>query len=186
MFPECVDVHGKRFCRVITAEEVASRVREMAERMNRELRDKNPLFLAVLNGSFFFAADLMRHLDFLCEISFVKLASYQGTSSVGRIRELIGLNESLRGRFVVILEDIVDSGLTITYLQEKLAEYSPEEVRVATLLLKREALQRPVEIDYVGFEVPNIFLLGYGLDYDQLGRNLPGIYALSESDNASS
>ncbi len=178
MFPECVTVHGKEFCRLISAERVEARVRELAARMNEELRNKRPLFLAILNGSFFFAADLLRHLDFLCEISFVKLASYQGTHSAGKIRELIGLNESLRGRSIVILEDIVDSGLTITYLQDKLMEYSPQEIRVAALLLKREALQRPVHVDYVGFEVPNIFLLGYGLDYDQLGRNLPGIYAL--------
>ncbi len=178
MFPGCVTVHDKEFCRIITPEEVARRVQEIAAQMNRDLADKNPLFLAILNGSFFFAADLLRSLDFLCEISFVKLASYQGTHSAGKIRELIGLNESLRHRYIVILEDIVDSGLTMKYLKEKLREYQPAAVKVATLLFKKEALKVPVEIDYVGFEVPNIFLLGYGLDYNQLGRNLPGIYAL--------
>ncbi len=178
MFPPCVTVHDKEFCELISGEEVARRVKEIADRMNQELADKNPLFLAVLNGSFFFAADLLRNLNFLSEISFVKLASYQGTHSVGKIRELIGLNESLRDRYIVILEDIVDSGLTMQYLMEKLQEYQPQAVKIAALLFKKEALKVPLQIDYVGFEVPNIFLLGYGLDYNQLGRNLPGIYAL--------
>ena len=138
------------------------------------------LFIAVLNGSFIFAADLMRNITIPCEISFVKLASYQGTTSTGVIKEVIGLNEDLAGRTVVILEDIVDTGFTIKRMIETLGTRGPESVHVCTLLLKPGKLQVPLNVEYVAMEIPNDFIVGYGLDYDQQGRNLRDIYTLVE------
>ncbi len=150
----------------------------MAERINRDMAGKNPLLLAVLNGSFVFAADLMREITIPCEISFVKLASYQGTTSTGTIKEVIGINEDLTGRTVIIVEDIVESGLTIKRMIESLGTRNPESVHICTLLLKPERLKTPLDIEYVAFEIPNDFILGYGLDYDQQGRQLRDIYTL--------
>lgn len=144
------------------------------------MKDKNPLFLAVLNGSFVFAADLMRLITIRCEISFVKLASYQGTMSTGKIKEVIGINEDISGRTVIILEDIVESGLTMKRMIDSLGTRNPESVHICTLLLKPEKLKVNLNIEYAAMEIPNDFIVGYGLDYNQQGRNLRDIYTLVE------
>ena len=164
-----VKIKDKTFRTFIPEDQIAERVKAVAERINKDLADKNPLFLAVLNGSFIFAADLMRNITIPCEISFVKLASYQGTTSTGVIKEVIGLNEELAGRTVVILEDIVDTGFTIKRMIETLGTRGPESVHVCTLLLKPGKLQVPLNVEYVAMEIPNDFIGGYGLDYDQQG-----------------
>lgn len=175
-----VKIKDKTFRTFIPEDQIAERVKAVAERINKDLADKNPLFLAVLNGSFIFAADLMRNITIPCEISFVKLASYQGTTSTGVIKEVIGLNEELAGRTVVILEDIVDTGFTIKRMIETLGTRGPGSVHVCTLLLKPGKLQVPLNVEYVAMEIPNDFIVGYGLDYDQQGRNLRDIYTLVE------
>jgi hypoxanthine phosphoribosyltransferase len=150
----------------------------MAEQMDKDLAEKDPLMLCILNGSFMFAADLMKKLDTPCQVSFVKMASYQGDSSTGKIKELIGLNEDIEGRTVVLLEDIVDTGVTIAKLIEQVTAMKPKELKVATLLFKPEACKTPVKLDYVGLEIPNDFIVGYGLDYNGYGRNLRDIYTV--------
>ncbi|MDQ3049069.1 MAG: hypoxanthine phosphoribosyltransferase [Bacteroidota bacterium] len=175
-----VVVKDKTFKVNIPANEINKAVGEIAHRMNTELKDKRPLFLAVLNGSFMFASDLMKKLTIDCEISFVKVSSYHGTSSTGSVKQLIGLNEDIKGRTVVIVEDIVDTGLTIESLVTQLTALEPAEIKIATLLYKPEAYRQKIPLDYVAIVVPNDFLVGYGLDYDGLGRNLPDIYVLDK------
>jgi hypoxanthine phosphoribosyltransferase len=174
-----VKIHDKEFKLFISHEKIQSVVEEMAEKMNHDLAGKDPLFLCILNGSFMFAAELFKRIDMVeAEISFVKLASYQGDQTTGSVKQLIGLNENIENRTVVILEDIVDTGITIDNIQEQLRGLNPKEVHVATLLLKPDALQKDVELKYVGIEIPNDFIVGYGLDYDGLGRNLIDIYSV--------
>ena len=163
--------------------EILQRVQAVADRINHDLAGKNPLFLAVLNGSFIFAADLMRRITIPCEISFVKLASYQGTTSTGTIKEVIGINENLTGRTIVIVEDIVDTGLTMKRMVESLGTRNPESIHICTLLLKPDKLQVDLNIEYAAMEIPNEFIVGYGLDYDQQGRNLRDIYTICASLN---
>ncbi len=164
----------------IPFEKIDSAIEGIAEKMNKDLVSKDPLMICVLNGSFMFAADLMKKLDFPCEISFVKLSSYEGTSSTGKVKELIGLNENIEGRCVVILEDIVDTGFTIEKIKNQLLGYQPAEVKIATMLFKPEACKVDLDIEYVGMEIPNDFIVGYGLDYDGHGRNLADIYTVVE------
>lgn len=174
-----VKIHDKEFKLFISHEKIQAVVEEMAEKMNGELKGKNPLFLCILNGSFMFAAELFKRIDMVeAEISFVKLASYSGDHTTGSVKQLIGLNESIEGRTVVVLEDIVDTGITIDNIQQQLSGLNPKEVYVATLLLKPDALQKEVDLKYVGIEIPNDFIVGYGLDYDGLGRNLIDIYTV--------
>ncbi len=174
-----VKILDKEFELFIPYEKIRSVVEQMAEKMNEELVGKNPLFLCILNGSFMFAAEIFKRIDFVeSEISFVKLASYQGDSTTGTVKQLIGLNEEIEGRTVVILEDIVDTGITINNILEQLAKMNPKEVQVATLLLKPDALKKEVDLKYVGIEIPNDFIVGYGLDYDGYGRNLIDIYTV--------
>lgn len=175
-----VQILDKKFKTSIPAPEIKERVKAVAERINNDLKDKNPLFLAVLNGSFIFAADLMREITIPCEISFVKLASYQGTTSTGKITEVIGINEELSGRCVVIVEDIVDTGLTMKRMLETLGTRSPAEIHICTLLVKPDKLQVDLNIEYAAMKIPNDFIVGYGLDYNQQGRNLPDIYTVVE------
>jgi len=147
--------------------------------MNVELAGKNPLFLCILNGSFMFAAEIYKRINFVeSEISFVKLASYSGQHTTGTVKELIGLNENIEGRTVVVLEDIVDTGITINKIQQQLKSMNPKEVLVATMLLKPDALKKEVDLKYVGIEIPNDFIVGCGLDYDGYGRNLIDIYSI--------
>lgn len=172
-----VAILDKEFELFIPYEKIRSIVEEMAERMNSDFKGKNPLFLCILNGSFMFAAEIFKRISLLdAEISFVKLASYSGTSTTGTVKELIGLNESLSGRTVVVLEDIVDSGITIAKTIEQISSKNPLEIKIATLLLKPDALQVEVPLDYIGLEIPNDFIVGYGLDYNGRGRNLIDIY----------
>ena len=173
-----VKIKDKTFETSMTEAEIKQRVKELAQQMSRELEGKNPLFLAVLNGAFIFAADLMREMTIPCEISFVKLASYQGTTSTGTIHEVIGINEDLSGRAVVIVEDIVESGLTIKRMMEQIGTRHPASVQVCTLFFKPEQLKEDLKLDYVAFSIPNDFILGYGLDYDQQGRGLKDLYTL--------
>ncbi len=175
-----VKVKDKTFRTFIPEAEILQRVKAVADKLNEDMKDKNPLFLAVLNGSFMFAADLMRMITIPCEISFVKLASYQGTVSSGKIKEVIGINEDLKGRTVVIVEDIVDTGFTMKRMLEQLGTREPESLHICTLLLKPGKLQVPLNIEYAAMEIPNDFIVGYGLDYDQQGRNLRDIYTLAE------
>ena len=175
-----VTIKDKTFETSIPEAVILQRVKAVAERLNHDMAGKNPLFLAVLNGVFVFAADLMREITIPCEISFVKLASYEGTSSTGKVKELLGVNESLAGRHVVIVEDIVDTGLTMKGMLESLAAYHPASIDICTLLVKPEKLQVELNIKYAAMEIPNDFILGYGLDYDQQGRNLRDIYTLVE------
>ena len=164
----------------ITEAEIQERVKAVADRINKDMADKTPILLAVLNGSFMFAADLMRMLTIPCEISFVKLASYQGTTSTGTIKEVIGINEDLSGRTVIIVEDIVESGLTIKRMIETIGTRAPKSIHICTLLIKPERLTVPLNVEYAAIEIPNDFIVGYGLDYNQQGRNLRDIYTLVE------
>ncbi|MCT4588484.1 MAG: hypoxanthine phosphoribosyltransferase [Carboxylicivirga sp.] len=164
----------------IPEEKLLKAVDQVAEKMNKELEGKNPLMVCVLNGSFMFASDLMKRLTIPCEISFVKLSSYSGTGSTGQVKELIGLNEDISGRTIVLLEDIVDTGLTIINTVEQVKQMGPADVKVATMLFKPDACKRDVKLDYVGMDIPNDFIVGYGLDYDGYGRNLKDIYTVVE------
>lgn len=177
-----VTIKDKTFGISIPEEVIKQKVKAVAERINHDMAGKNPLLLAVLNGSFVFAADLMRELTIPCEISFVKLASYQGTTSTGKVKEVIGINENLAGRTVIIVEDIVETGLTIQQMLDSLGTRNPESVHVCTLLLKPERLQVDINVEYVAISIPNDFILGYGLDYDQQGRNLRDIYTLISNE----
>lgn len=173
-----VKLKDKTFKLFIPESELFERIQKVADRLNSDMKDKNPLLLAVLNGSFMFAADLMRRLTIPCEISFVKLASYQGTTSTGKIKEVIGINEDLTDRTVVIVEDIVESGLTIKRMIESLGTRNPKSVHVCTLFQKPELLKENIKVDYVTIPIPNDFIVGYGLDYDQQGRQLRDVYTL--------
>ena len=175
-----ITIHDKKFRISYPEAEIMKHIKAVADRINKDMKDKNPLFLAVLNGSFVFAADLMRLITIPCEISFVKLASYQGTMSTGKIKEVIGINENISDRTVIILEDIVESGLTIKRMIDSLGTRNPKSIHICTLLLKPEKLTVNLNIEYVAMEIPNDFIVGYGLDYNQQGRNLRDIYTLVE------
>ncbi len=176
-----VKIHDKEFELFITYEKIRSVVEKMAEKMNADFKGKNPLFLCILNGSFMFAAEIFKRISLLdAEISFIKLASYSGIHTTGNVKQLIGLNEDLTGRTVIVLEDIVDSGITITDTIKQIEAKNPAEIKIATLLLKPDALQVKVQLDYIGLEIPNDFIVGYGLDYDGRGRNLIDIYKVTE------
>lgn len=171
-----ITIQDKQFELFIEQEVIEQGVQRVADRINLELKGKNPLFIAVLNGAFMFAGELMKRVNVLSEITFVKLASYRGTASTDNIDTILGLNEHIKDRVVVIIEDIVDSGNTMSSLIEDLEKQNPEEVKIATLLFKPAALKRKVKPDYVAIEIPNDFIVGYGLDYDGYGRNLKDIY----------
>ena len=173
-----IKINGRRFRVSIPEAEIKNRIKQLAKEMSKDLEGKNPLFLGVLNGSFIFAADLMREMTIPCEISFVKLASYQGTTSTGKITEVIGINEDLSGRTVVIVEDIVESGATMKRMIEQLGTRNPESVRICTLFFKPDKLKEDLNLDYVAFRIPDDFILGYGLDFDQAGRGLKDVYTI--------
>ena len=175
-----IQIKDKSFTTFLPEEKILKEVKRVANEISRDLEGKNPLFLSVLNGAFMFTADLMKNLTIPCEVSFVKMASYEGTSSTGKVKELIGVNASLEGRTVVIVEDIIDTGHTMVTMLEKLRALNPKEIRIATLLVKPGKLEVELPIDYVAMSIPNDFIVGYGLDYDQLGRNYRDIYTLIE------
>ncbi|MBQ9667721.1 MAG: hypoxanthine phosphoribosyltransferase [Prevotella sp.] len=175
-----VKVIDKTFETSIPEADIQKRVRELGERISEDFAGRNPLFLAVLNGAFVFAADLMRAVTIPSEISFVKLASYQGTTSTGQIKEVMGINEDLSGRHVIIVEDIVDTGRTMKRMIESLGTRQPASISICTLFVKPDKLQEDLDIRYAAFSIPNDFIVGYGLDYDQQGRGLRDIYTLVE------
>lgn len=162
----------------IPREEIQKRVAELARQISKDMEGKNPLFIAVLNGSFVFAADLIRGVDTPCEITFIRLASYVGTESSGNVQELMGLKEDISGRSVVVIEDIIDSGLTMKGLIDSLKKQNPAEIRIASLLVKPGNMKVELDIPYCCFRIPNDFIVGYGLDYDGFGRNLADIYTV--------
>lgn len=171
----------KKFKLYISSEEIDKYITDLAAKINHDFVDQEILFIAILNGSFIFASDLIRKITVNCQISFLKLASYHGTVSTGKVKQLIGLNENIKGKKVVIIEDIVDSGLTLESIIEKIGAYEPEDIKVATMFFKPDAYKKDFPIDYVGVKIPNDFILGYGLDYEGYGRNLKDLYKLDNS-----
>ncbi|MBM3915064.1 MAG: hypoxanthine phosphoribosyltransferase [Sphingomonadales bacterium] len=174
-----IRVHDKTFVPFLTADQIKERVAEMAMQISHDYRDKKPLLLAVLNGSFMFAADLFRLLTIDAEISFIKIASYQGMRSSGKVVTAIGMEHDLNGRAVILVEDIVDTGKTLHHFIPTLQQQHPASIAVATFLHKPEATLYPLSLQYVGFQIPNRFVVGYGLDYDGLGRNYYQVYQLA-------
>ena len=177
---ETIQVRDRSFASFLSAEEIQTRVAELGAKISAELQGKRPLFLAVLSGSFIFAADLLRAISIPCEIAFIRVSSYEGTGSTGQVKQLMGLKEDIAGRTVVVVEDIIDSGLTMKELLGILAEKNPAEVKIASLLVKPGNMQVELDIPYRCFDIPNDFIVGYGLDYDGEGRNLPAIYKVTE------
>jgi hypoxanthine phosphoribosyltransferase len=173
-----IKVRDKEFSLFLSAEEIDKGVEIVAEMINQDMEGRDPLFLCVLNGAFIFASDLLKKVTVDCEISFVKLSSYVGTQTTNTVRELIGLDQVISGRTVVIIEDIIDTGVTMAYTLEKFRKLGASDVRIATLLFKPEAFKKNYAIDYVGIVIPNDFIVGYGLDYDGHGRNYPDIYKI--------
>lgn len=174
-----IKLHEKTFDTYLSEQQIQEKVKDIADQINKDYKDKRPLFIAILNGSFMFAADLFKYLTIDAEISFIKLVSYKGMKSSGNVITSIGLESELFGREVIIVEDIVDTGKTLHEFLPKLDHQQPKSLKIAALLHKPEALQFPLQIDYLGFTIPNKFVVGYGLDYDGLGRNFKEIYQLA-------
>jgi len=178
--PDIWKLNDKKFDKFILNNDIQAKVCEMSDRINIDLAGKKPLFIVVLNGAFIFASDLLKKVTIDCEIAFVKLSSYQGTHSSGVVQQIIGLDLDIKGRTIVIIEDIVDTGLTLDRFRETLSVMEPAEVLVATCLLKPDAFKDKFPVDYLCFSIPNEFVVGYGLDYDGLGRNSSDIYKIIE------
>ncbi|MGL2988214.1 hypoxanthine phosphoribosyltransferase [Flavobacterium sp. RSSA_27] len=175
-----IQLHDKQFVPFISANEIDFAIAKLAAQIQDDFADETPVFVGVLNGSFMVVSDLMKKYKKPCEITFIKMASYEGTSSTENVKQLIGLNQDLSGRSVVILEDIVDTGNTLVELKELFKSQKVKHFKIATLFFKPEAYKQDVKIDYIGIRIPNKFIVGYGLDYDGLGRNLPEIYQVQE------
>ncbi|MEO8765816.1 MAG: hypoxanthine phosphoribosyltransferase [Ginsengibacter sp.] len=173
-----IKVHDKEFIPYISSKEIEEQVARVASDINRDYQDKKPLFIAILNGAFIFAADLFKNITLDAEICFIKLASYKGVKSTGKVITAIGLDVDLYGREVIIIEDIVDTGKTLSQFLPQLEHHHPASLRIASLLHKPDAMVHPIKIDYLGFTIPDKFVIGYGLDYDGLGRNIKEIYQL--------
>lgn len=176
-----IHILDKKFREYLTEKVIQQRIEELAIQMNKDLPGKDVVFLGILNGAFLFAADLFRRIQFPARISFVKLASYQGTSSSGSIKELIGWNEDIKGKVIVVIEDIVDTGNTLERIVGELVMRKAAEIKIAALLYKPLAYTKNIPLDYIGFEIPNDFVVGFGLDYDGFGRNLPSVYTLTNN-----
>jgi len=175
-----VKVLDKEFSIYLTEEQILTKVKEVADQINEDLKGEDVIFLGILNGSFMFASDLYKDITIDSQITFLKLASYQGTSTSGKIKRLIGINEDIKDKTVVVIEDIVDTGNTLDSILKQLNGYEPKEIKLATLLFKPEAYTKDFPIDYKCFDIPNDFIIGYGLDYDGFGRNLRQIYSIVE------
>ena len=173
-----IRILDKTFREFIPEETIQLRIEQLAKQLNKDLAGKDVVFLGILNGAFLFAADLFRRINLEARISFVKLASYEGTTSSGTIKELIGWNEDIRNKTIVVIEDIVDTGNTLERIVDELIIRKALEIKIATMLYKPEAYKKKIPLDYVGIEIPNDFVVGYGLDYNGYGRNLPSIYTL--------
>ncbi len=177
---DLIKVLDKTFKPFISSKEIAARIEELSKQITDDLKGEDILFIGILNGTFMFVSDLFRRIDLDAQISFLKLSSYEGMESSGSIRRLIGLNEDLSGKTVVVIEDIIDTGKTLQGIVSDLANKGAKSIKVATLLLKPDAYDGEYKIDYIGFEIPNDFVVGYGLDYDGFGRNLDSVYTLAE------
>ena len=175
-----MQIHDLYFKPLITPEEITARVDTIGAALSAQYQDKRPMFISILSGAFVFASDIIRTFDGDCEVGFVKLASYTGTRSSGDVQTVFGLEKELHNRHLIIVEDIIDTGRTLHFFNQHLAAQSPASICIVSLLAKPDALQFPVKIDYTGFEIPDEFVVGYGLDYDGLGRNLPGIWVKNE------
>ncbi len=175
-----ITIKDKQFTLSISEEEIQKAVQQVGEAMNKDLVDKDPLFICVLNGAFMFAGDLMKIVNIPCEITFIKLSSYEGLYTTGSVKEVIGLNESVVGRNIVVVEDIVDTGITMEKIMNSLKAKGAASITVATFLLKPDALKRDIPVHYAAMKIPNDFIVGYGLDYDGYGRNLKEIYTVVE------
>lgn len=175
---EKIQIIDKQFVPYITEAQIQNRIAEIADQINADYKDKHPLFLCILNGSFLFAADLYRRITLSSEIQFIKLKSYDGMSSTGTITTAMGINFELEGKDIIILEDIIDTGKTLHHFIPELLKHHPSSIQIATLLRKPDALKFPLDCDYVGFDIEDKFVVGYGLDYNEEGRNLPLIYQL--------
>jgi hypoxanthine phosphoribosyltransferase len=175
-----ITLHDKTFVLSIANADIQKAIEKVAQQINADVEGEYPLFISLLNGAFMFTADLLKWMDMVCEVSFIKYSSYAGTQSTGKITELIGLNTDVKNRTVIILEDIIDTGSTVATLLKDLAPLSPKVVKIATMLYKPASFKGNYKIDYVGMEIPNDFIVGYGLDYDELGRNLKDIYVLEK------
>ncbi|MBP9793107.1 MAG: hypoxanthine phosphoribosyltransferase [Flavobacterium sp.] len=175
-----IKLHDKYFVPFISAQELDFAIANMAKQIEDDFQEETPVFIGVLNGSFMVLSDLMKHYNHQCEVSFVKMASYEGTQSTNEVKQLIGLNQNLEGRTVIIVEDIVDTGNTIEELKHIFKNQGVKHFKIATLFLKPEAYKKDIKLDYVGIRIPNKFIVGFGLDYDGLGRNLKDVYQLSE------
>jgi len=173
-----ITLHDKTFALSISYTDIQQAIEKVADQINKDMAGETPVFVGLLNGAFMFAADLLKLIETPCEISFIKYSSYVGTQSVGEVSELIGLNTDLKGRTVIIVEDIIDTGLTIGRLLKDLQSKELKQVKIATLLFKPEAFKEHYTVDYIGISIPNDFIVGYGLDYNELGRNLKDIYTL--------
>lgn len=178
-FKIMINILDKTFVPFISRETIEKRIAELAAGINADYAESCPVFIIVLNGAFLFASELVKNVSLACEINFIRLSSYSQTTSTGSVREIIGMDASIAGRDVIIIEDIVDTGLTMSQLITKVKSMSPKSVEIATLLHKPQALKTPVDMRYVGFEIENKFVVGYGLDYDGIGRNLDAIYVLA-------
>ena len=176
-----IKLHDKEFELFLTYPEICEAVKNIARLINEDLKNADtPLFLSILNGSFMFAGDLMKHIELDCELSFMKLSSYIGTNTSEKVNRLIGLDTDVEGRTVVVIEDVVDSGITLEYIVDMLSELKPKELKIATLLFKPDSYSKNLKIDYIGLRIPNNFIVGYGLDYNESGRNRKDIYKLVE------
>jgi len=173
-----IKVIDKEFEIFIQNNKINEEIQKVANQINIDYKKKKPLFVVILNGAFMFAADLFKKLEIECEVSFVKLSSYQGMKSTEKVKKIIGLNESIAGRSIIIVEDIIDTGITMEHLLEELGAMKPHDISISTLLFKPDAFRKDYKIDYIGLDIPNDFILGYGLDYDGFARNLPDIYKL--------
>lgn len=176
-----IKIHDKYFKPYLSSDKIDKAITKIADEINKDLEGQTPLFLVILNGAFMFASDLLKKIEISCEISFVKLASYQGTSTTEKVRQLIGFDEEIAGRTIIIVEDIVDSGITMESVLGQLDKLGAADVRIATMLFKPKAFRKSYDVHYIGLEIPNDFIVGYGLDYDGQGRNLKDIYKITEN-----
>jgi hypoxanthine phosphoribosyltransferase len=175
-----IQIHDKHFVPFITADDIDAVITRMARQAKEDLKGEIPVFIGVLNGSFMVVSDFVKKYTEPCEISFVKLSSYEGMSSTNQVKQLIGLNQSLEGRSVVVIEDIVDTGNTVQEIKRILEGHNLKQLKIATLFFKPEAYTKDIMLDYIGFEIPDKFIVGYGLDYNELGRSLPEVYQLKQ------
>ncbi len=175
-----IQLHGKQFVPFISSQEIDFALAAMASQVEADFTDEVPVFVGVLNGSFMVVSDFVKHYKKPCEVSFIKLASYEGTTSTNEVKQLIGLNQDLTGRTVIVIEDIVDTGNTVAELKELFKKQNVKHLKIATLFFKPDAYKKDLKLDYIGIRIPNKFIVGFGLDYDGLGRNLPEVYQLKE------